>query len=172
MIISIICMIHYLTSAVIYKISCSRRVAANFSCCFHFNYLECWKILSPQSKSPFWTAPCRRTETPTKDRKTNLSSSISVFSFRVWTTIFWLAILEIITTQNINFWCVRRETKKKKKKKKKKKTREALHKCSMLRIALKKKENSRSATSMLMLRTALKRKLAKRYINALCFASH
>jgi hypothetical protein len=45
--------------------------------------------------------------------------------------------------------CVRRETKKKKKKKKKWKTRDALHKCSMLRIALK------------------RGKLATRYINAM-----
>jgi hypothetical protein len=54
-------------------------------------------------------------------------------------------VLEIIRTQNRNFECVRRETKKEKKRKKRK-TRDALHKCSMLRIALKKEENSQRAT--------------------------
>ena len=42
LIVLIICMIHYLLSAVIYKISCSSRVAPNFSFNFHFNYLEYW----------------------------------------------------------------------------------------------------------------------------------
>ncbi len=100
--------------ASIYYNSCSSRVAAKFSCCSHFNYLECWKILSLQSKSSFSWAPCKRTETPTKDLKRDLSSSISMFSCRVWTTIFWLSVLEIITTQNTNFWCVRRERKENK----------------------------------------------------------
>jgi hypothetical protein len=64
-------------------------------------------------KIVFFRAPCRRTVAPRKDRKTDLSSSISIVSFRLWTAIFWHSVLEIIATQNINFWCVRRETKKK-----------------------------------------------------------
>jgi hypothetical protein len=97
----------------IYYNSCSRRVAASLSCCSHFNYLECWKILSLQSKSSFCGALCKWTETHTKDLKTDLSSSSSIFSFRVWTTIFWHSVLEIITTQNINFWCEGEKGKRK-----------------------------------------------------------
>ena len=115
-------------------------------------------------KSPFFRASCIRTETPTKDRKTKGTSSISIFSFRVWTNNFWCAVLESIATQNDNFRCVRKERKKVKKKKKKlasdyrnayashrikKKTRAALHKCSMLRIALK---SSKQILSMKILR--------------------
>jgi hypothetical protein len=74
---------------------------------------------------------CKITESPSKDLKTNVSSSIFILSPRFWTTIFWPAVLEITRTQNLKFECVRRETKKKKKKKKKKKrkTRDALLKC-------------------------------------------
>ena len=90
-------------------------------------------------KIVFFGALCKRTGTPKKDRKMDLSSSISIFSCRVWTTMFWLAVLEIITTQNTNFSCVRRETKKKKGKRK---TREALHKCLCFAPHSKKRLNS------------------------------
>ncbi len=54
-------------------------------------------------KSPFFRASCRRTETPTKDRKTKGTSSISIFSSRVWTNIFWCTVLEITATQSTDF---------------------------------------------------------------------
>ena len=63
-------------------------------------------------KIVFFWALCKRTETPTKDLKTDLSSSISIFSFRVWTNNFWCAVLEFIATQNHNFRCVRKDSKK------------------------------------------------------------
>jgi hypothetical protein len=74
---------------------------------------------------------CKKTDSPSKDLTTDLSSSIFLFLPRFWMTIVGPTVLEIIRTQNRNFECVRRETKKekKKKKKKKRKTRDALLKC-------------------------------------------
>jgi hypothetical protein len=56
---------------------------------------------------------CKGTEGPIKNQKTNVTGLISILSPRLWTAIFWLSVLKIITTQNTNFWCVRRETNKK-----------------------------------------------------------
>ncbi len=68
-----------------------------------------WRKQSPQSKSPFSQATCRRTKAPTKYRKTNGTGSISIFSARVGTTIFLFSFLEINATQNTNFSCIRLE---------------------------------------------------------------
>jgi hypothetical protein len=84
--------------------------------------------LNIEKTAPMPNCPafCETTEGPSNGQKTNLSSWISIFSPRFWTTIFWLSVLYIITTQNANFSCVRA----------------ALHKCSMLRIALNIQEKS------------------------------
>jgi hypothetical protein len=62
-------------------------------------------------KSPFFRTSCRRTKTPTKDRKTKGTSPILIHSFRVWTNNFRLAVLKILATENDNFRCVRKERK-------------------------------------------------------------
>jgi len=55
------------------------------------------------SKSSFWRAYWRWTKPPKKDWKTDGSESISIFSSRVWTNIFWCTVLEITATQSTDF---------------------------------------------------------------------
>ncbi len=87
-----------------HKISCYMRMAPNFTC---FNYLNEKK----HSNLSFCPASCNPTELPTKDLKTDLSSSISIFYFPVSTRIFWFSVLEITASQNDNFWCSGRQSK-------------------------------------------------------------
>ena len=99
LIVLIIHMNHYISSAAIYKISCSKRVAPNFSFNFRFNYLECWKKQSPQKKSSFCRALYKQSEFFNKDLNTKGSDSILILPSCVQTNIFWFSVLQIIATQ-------------------------------------------------------------------------
>ena len=67
-------------------------------------------------KIVFWDAIFARAEHLAEYRRRIDFSSLSILSTNVSTTIFWLFLLKIIATQNVNFRCVRLDRYKERKK--------------------------------------------------------
>jgi hypothetical protein len=77
----------------------------NLKSMFYFEYKERYQILTSCLKSKknetssFCQTSCKRIKGSTKDRKTDSTCSISIFSSRVWRSIFWFSVLTIIETR-------------------------------------------------------------------------